>query len=318
MWTTLTIINVLDMPNSPYFEPNLQVMAATAQNLKYSFSGHDSFQCRQLWLKKGYDYCKQGFDFNAEDAVAKLGVGKNMVTAIRYWLKAFGITLNDQVTEFGDMIFNDNDGLDPYLEDEGTLWLLHYQLVNLNIASTYNIVFTEFRMKKIEFNKEDFVKHVSLRFQNEGLSTPNAKTIGDDFDVMKKLYLSGEDDLINPEEGYAGVLAELQLLKSFGKGKNEFYCIENGERPNLPWQIVFYCILINKRFGNSININSLQYDLDAPGVVFSLSKVGLLDKIEEAAKKVKSLVFSDQAGIKEVQFKKSIDPFLLLKGYYEK
>lgn len=23
---------------------------------KFTFSGHDSFQCRQLWLKKGFDY----------------------------------------------------------------------------------------------------------------------------------------------------------------------------------------------------------------------------------------------------------------------
>ncbi|MDX9931639.1 MAG: DUF4007 family protein, partial [Bacteroidales bacterium] len=26
--------------------------------IKYTFSGHDSFQCRQLWLKKGYDFVK--------------------------------------------------------------------------------------------------------------------------------------------------------------------------------------------------------------------------------------------------------------------
>jgi hypothetical protein len=55
---------------------------------KYTFSGHDSFQCRQLWLKKGYDFVREGKDFNDEDAVVKLGVGKNMVSSIRFWLKA--------------------------------------------------------------------------------------------------------------------------------------------------------------------------------------------------------------------------------------
>ena len=44
------------------------------------FSGHESFQCRNLWLKKGYDFIKNGNSFNDEDAVVKLGVGKNMVT----------------------------------------------------------------------------------------------------------------------------------------------------------------------------------------------------------------------------------------------
>jgi hypothetical protein len=173
-------------------------------------------------------------------------------------------------------------------------------------------------MKKIEFNKEDFVKHVSLKCQEEGNSIPNSKTVGDDFDVMKKMYLSSEDDLVNPEEGYAGVLAELQLLKTLGKGKNEIFYIENSERANLPWQVFLYSVLTNTNYGNSININSLQHDNDSPGVVFGLSKAGLLDKIESATKSIKDLVFSDQAGIKEIQFKKKIDALKLLKGYYEK
>lgn len=47
--------------------------------VKFSFSGHDTFHCRQLWLKKGYDYVKGGKNFNDEDAVVHLGVGKNIL-----------------------------------------------------------------------------------------------------------------------------------------------------------------------------------------------------------------------------------------------
>ena len=54
------------------------------------FSGHESFPCRTLWLKKGYDFIKSNGNFNADDAVVTLGVGKNMVSAIRYWYKVFG------------------------------------------------------------------------------------------------------------------------------------------------------------------------------------------------------------------------------------
>jgi hypothetical protein len=63
--------------------------------MKLQFSGHDSFQCRQLWLKKGYDFVKEGFDFNDEYSVVQLGVGKNMVSSIRFWLKAFNIIDNN-------------------------------------------------------------------------------------------------------------------------------------------------------------------------------------------------------------------------------
>jgi hypothetical protein len=40
--------------------------------MKLQFSGHDSFQCRQLWLKKGYDFVKEGFDFNDEYSEVEL------------------------------------------------------------------------------------------------------------------------------------------------------------------------------------------------------------------------------------------------------
>ena len=31
---------------------------------KYTFSGHESFPCKSLWLKKGYDFVVEGKDFN--------------------------------------------------------------------------------------------------------------------------------------------------------------------------------------------------------------------------------------------------------------
>ena len=50
--------------------------------MKYTFSGHESFPCKTLWLKKGYDFVKKDLDFNAPEAVINLGVGKNMTASI--------------------------------------------------------------------------------------------------------------------------------------------------------------------------------------------------------------------------------------------
>ena len=50
---------------------------ATISN-KYIFSGHESFPCKSLWLKKGYDFIVHGNNFSSPDAVIQLGVGKNM------------------------------------------------------------------------------------------------------------------------------------------------------------------------------------------------------------------------------------------------
>ena len=59
--------------------------------ITYKFSGHESFPCKSLWLKKGYDFVANKNDFNSPDAVITLGVGKNMVASIRFWLRAFGV-----------------------------------------------------------------------------------------------------------------------------------------------------------------------------------------------------------------------------------
>ena len=71
---------------------------------------------------------KKKKSFADKDAVVELGVGKNMVSSIRYWMKAFNLlTQDDELTLFAHKLFAD-DGYDPYLEDEASLWLLHYQL----------------------------------------------------------------------------------------------------------------------------------------------------------------------------------------------
>ena len=139
----------------------------TSPTIKHTFSGHESFQCRHLWLKKGYDFVKKRKSFNDEDAVVSLGVGKNMVSSIRFWMKAFNLlSPDDKLTDFAHLLLAD-DGFDPYIEDEATAWLLHYQLVKKGFASSYSIIFNELRREKIEFNKENFVAYLKRKSETE-------------------------------------------------------------------------------------------------------------------------------------------------------
>ena len=118
------------------------------------FSGHETFSCRATWLKKGLDFILTDGEiapsrFTQPEAATALGVGKNMVNSIRFWLYAFGL-----IKEFADgelhldstveafIVEWDNEDadkpLDLYLEDPLTLWLLHYKLVTTNYATIYN------------------------------------------------------------------------------------------------------------------------------------------------------------------------------------
>jgi len=286
-------------------------------NLKYTFSGHDSFQCRQLWLKKGYDYLRSNKSFNDEDAVVRLGVGKNMVSSIRYWMKAFNIIDSKDVpTEFGTKLFDD-DGYDPFLEDDASLWLLHYQLIKTGLASTYSLIFNEFRKEKLFFNKETFINYLKRIREAEKTFNFNENTVGDDFVVFVKMYqnIEGNQDV---EDSFSGILSDIDLLKTTGKSKDEQFQIENNERDNLPEAILLFSILDNPNFGDSISLNSLEYDRNSPGSIFCLSRSGLTNKISEIVQSNNQITFTDHAGIKELQFKKKPNAYSILDTYYGK
>ena len=293
---------------------NLQI----ADIPKLSFSGHDSFQCRQLWLKKGYDYVQNGKNFNDEDAVVQLGVGKNMVSSIRFWLKAFNIIDNKDIpTEFGKRLFDDENGYDPFLEDEASLWLLHYQLVKNSFASIYSIIFNEFRKEKLFFNKETFVNYVKRIGESNPDLNFNENTVAKDFIVFANLY-KNDPESKDVEDSFSGILSEIELLKTIGKGKEEQFYIENTERDNLPEAVVLFTILDNSNYGNSISLNSLEFDLNSPGSIFALNRSGLINKISEIVSEYKDITFTDQAGIKELQFKNKADAYTILDIYYGK
>lgn len=286
--------------------------------VKYTFSGHDSFQCRQLWLKKGYDYVKEGKNFNDEDAVVQLGVGKNMVSSIRFWLKAFNIIDSKDIpTEFGNRLFDNETGYDPYLEDEASLWLLHYQLVKNEFASIYSLIFNELRKEKLFFSKETFVNFVKRIGDSNSDLNFNDNTVSKDFIVFTNLY-KNDIESKDIEDSFSGILSELELLKSLKKGKEDQFFIENSERDNLPETMVLYAILDNANYGNSISLNSLEFDWNSPGSIFALNRTGLMNKISDIVDKFKEITFTDQAGIKELQFKKKVDAYTILDTYYGK
>jgi hypothetical protein len=285
---------------------------------KYTFSGHDSFQCRQLWLKKGYDYVQEGKNFNDEDAVVQLGVGKNMVSSIRFWLKAFNIIDNKDIpTEFGKRLFDDENGYDPFLEDEASLWLLHYQLVKNSFASIYSIIFNEFRKEKLFFNKDTFVNYVKRIGESNPDLNFNENTVAKDFIVFTNLYKSNPESK-DVEDSFSGILSEIELLKTTDKGKEEQFFIENSERDNLPEAIVLYAILDNPNYGKSISLNSLEFDNNSPGSILALNRTGLMNKISDMVDGFKDITFTDQAGIKELQFKNKADAYSILDTYYGK
>ncbi len=276
------------------------------------FSGHETFQCRHLWLKKGYDFVEKGMSFTADDAVVELGVGKNMVNAIRYWMRAFDLLGdNDELTDFAHWLFS-NGGKDPYLEDDASLWLLHYNLVRKGFATSYNLIFNELRKERIEFDKSSFIKFIQNKFDS-GISI---NSIGTDFEVFVKLYI-GTESSKDKEDVVAGILPDLQLVRAIQRDKHRtLYYIDTNEKEELPEEILLYALLTDPNIGLSISLDSLERGYNSVGSIFAVNRTGLVQKIERLQDKYNFLVYKEDAGIRELQFRSKPDPYKILNDYY--
>jgi len=283
------------------------------------FQGHNTFVCKNNWLKKGYDFLLAGCGFNDADAVVRLGVGKNMVEAIRYWLRAFGLTNEADTLQPIAHELLANDGLDPYLEDSATLWYLHYCLVRTGRASLYHFVFNEMRREGFSFTRAQLAQFVTRRAVELGAQTPNENTLDSDLTMFVRSYAPPGREQARPdvEEESTGLLQDLGLL-TLNRADGLRYHIENLDRPELPWPVALRVILENPAYGDAISFTDLSVAPDSPGLVFALSEKGLFQKIEEMTQQLPTaIVYSTTAGNRVLTLKRDrLDLAAIWQQYY--
>jgi Protein of unknown function (DUF4007) len=125
---------------------------------KASFGRHVTFALRYAWLTKGFQaFNKNQAIFSSDESTIELGVGKNRVNAIKYWLRATTILKDASdgliTTSLGNAIFS-KGGWDPYLEDEATISTIHWLLAtNSELATAWHWFFNCFH--KSEFTNEE-------------------------------------------------------------------------------------------------------------------------------------------------------------------
>lgn len=291
--------------------------------MRYSFSGHEKFACKHFWLKKGYDHFS-GKHYRAEEDVVKLGVGRNMVTSIKHWTKSFGLFQEDSLkpTEIGEYLFGEN-GRDIYVEDYGTIWLLHYLLVKTNRASIYTLIFNSFRREKLDFTKEQLINFIERKCGELKSDSFNKSTVQSDVDVFIRNYVKPEiDSKSEIEDNFSNLLLDLDLVKEYhqiiDKKKQTWYKIDVDEKSYLPWQIVLYAIMDNWNGQSSISFTELLNENNSPALVFALTKDGLYDKIKQMETHYKRHIkYDETAGNRVLQIKPSLTKETVLNDYYE-
>ncbi len=253
------------------------------------FRAHDTFFIRKGWLNKGLRNVNadagvfMGTKGNPMDV---LGIGANMVKALRYWLQAVKLTSEpasgrkeQTFTEFGKIVFEN----DPYIEEMGTLWLLHYQLAsNKEDATAWYYFFNEF--KASEFTKEDFVKQLSnyIRINGEEVSE---RSLEDDYTCIINTYVSrmkSNPEKVQPESNIDCPFGELGLIDIANK-KDKLYKKTTPKKDLIHPLVVLAVILDQANGKNEIKISAIQNDPCNVGKIFNLDIItltALLYKIE--------------------------------------
>lgn len=278
---------------------------------RYIFSGHESFPCKSLWLKKGYDFIRNNYDFNAPDSVVQLGVGKNMVASIRYWMKAFGLTRNDELSPLAHYLFDTQNGKDPYIENLGTLWLLHYLLVSTGESTLYYLIFVELQKERKLFQRHHVVNLVKRVMTEDGKQNLfNYNTVKKDIGTFLQNYVLPQKS--KSLDDYGLLLIDLDIIRVDEEGKSYLFNIE-GKR-KIPWQIFLYAIIVSKGNENTISYDLLQ-DI---GLSFCMSDIEVIEMCKDIeAHNSNDVRYSDTAGMRQLQFINEISRERVLNEYYD-
>jgi hypothetical protein len=294
------------------------------------FSGHQTFPFRYQWLYKAARGIREDAEiFQAEDALERLGVGKNMVKSIRHWGEVTGVLSAEadprggrmpllKVTDLGAKLFGD-EGWDPYLEDPGTLWLLHWEICTRPAeATTWYWVFSH--LPQPEFTKPELITWLMTLVEERTWSRISETSLGRDIDCFLGTYVAARvGRTVSIEDTLDCPLVELGLIRELAARGS--YMLDRGERQTLPDLIFAYALAsyvdAQPEVAGTLAIDKIAFGPGGPGRVFALSEDALLQRLEKLDRATGgAFIYDDTAGLRQVLVKRKVKPFTLLARHY--
>lgn len=284
-------------------------MARNPTKTKLQFSGHETFPLRQLWLRKVYEAVisvpsgNSKSLFSDDAAIARFGVGKNMVSSMRFWATACQIIQDDEdgysTTALGDCLFNADTGLDPYCERQATTWLMHWILASTpERTSTWHFIFNHVAQQM--FDRDGVTAALTSMVAEQGQRASIA-TLKRDVDCCLRSYVPRTGGT-SPEEMSEPLLGELGLIQQNSKGAFEF---RRGAKRSLPDGIFAYALLDYwqrlEHSGSVMAFDRVAHDYGSPGRVFKLDENAVADRLIALEGLSKNEIqWTEQAGIRQV------------------
>jgi hypothetical protein len=299
---------------------------------KYRFSGHQTFSFRYGWLEKGVrGTLERKSLFYREDAPVLLGVGKNMVDSIRYWCvvtqliqentnRKIAADMALSVSAIGERLLGEH-GWDPYLEDDASLWLIHWLLVtNPRIVTTWQIAFSLFL--RPDFTKREMIDHVAAFADRHAISIRES-SLSRDVDCFIRTYAPAKSISKHKllEESFDCPLQELGLLQSSPDG--DLYRFSVGAKPTLPSHVLGFALTeyfdVTRDGRNTMSVQKCLYGSGSPGQVFKLDENSLIAYVDDLEKITEGgLALDETEGFKQIYRRKELDALRLLDNYFRK
>ncbi len=283
------------------------------ESYKPQFAGHETFPLRHGWLKKAFDAVVEAADagetksvFARDDAIARFGVGKNMVASMRHWAIAAGIIEEDRgsgtlrATDFGRKLFGDA-GLDPYMEHPATSWLIHWRLSAYPDKTTWFWAFNHF--SKPLFDREALVRGLADLASSRGWARVAHTTIKRDVECFVRTYVARPVAMAaGHEEALESPLSELGLIKAVGR--RDGFRFVRGAKPTLGNGIFTYALIDFWRAfttARTLSFEAITYEPGSPGRVFLLDESEVMERLMDLEEVTKGrLRWSETAGLKQV------------------
>jgi len=300
-----------------------------------AFARHETFHPRYGWFRKAVKTSTKLPDvFTREDAPVELGVGKNMVRAIRFWAKAAKVLADVEdpqrprlalavPSRNGAALLGDAPGLDPYLELPGSLWLLHWwMLAKTSWLPAWWIAFNQFG--PVEFTEEELLRAVLDELRRlAGWALPVEASIKKDVDCLLRMYAPRAGERVALDDLLDCPFRELGLLETVWDDAQRYRFVI-GAKPTLPPEIVVYACLdylaVADPGSRTTTISRLAVSHGGPGRNFKLSEEAIAEAVEQHADLQGGVWLTASAGVPQLAI--DGDPHHqaveALRGYYRR
>jgi hypothetical protein len=281
------------------------------------FSGHETFPLRYGWLKKSVEaIAAAGEDPRAktvfsDDAIARFGVGRNMVRSMRHWAKVAGIITEKggaiTATALGSKLFGGR-AIDPYMEHPATLWLIHWQLCAHADKTTWFWAFNHFPAST--FEREHLIKGLERLAKERGWERAATATIRSDVACFIRTYAAQQPTAKSVhEDSLECPLTELGLIKPMGK--RDGFRFSRGAKSTLSDGVFVYALIdfwLRYSRASTLSFEAIAHEPGSPGRVFLLDENDVVDRLvllDDLTKGV--LRWSETAGLKQVVRDRELD-----------